>query len=57
MVFVIFRGFQRVGAAPERAKSVVTHHATPEQAGDVFTVSHRLEPTGLCLTTVSSGRG
>jgi ribonuclease Z len=29
--------FQRAGAAPERAKSVVAHHVTPEQAGEVFT--------------------
>jgi len=28
--------FQRAGAAPERAKSVVAHHVTPEQAGEVF---------------------
>jgi len=29
--------FQRAGTAPERAKSVVAHHVTPEQAGEVFT--------------------
>jgi ribonuclease Z len=28
--------FQRAGVPPERAKSVVAHHVTPEQAGDVF---------------------
>jgi ribonuclease BN (tRNA processing enzyme) len=28
--------FQRAGTPPERAKSVVAHHVTPEQAGDVF---------------------
>jgi len=28
--------FQRAGARPERAKSVVEHHVTPEQAGEVF---------------------
>ena len=28
--------FQRAGAPPERAKSVVAHHVTPEQAGEVF---------------------
>jgi ribonuclease Z len=28
--------FQRAGAAPERAKSVVAHHVTPEQASEVF---------------------
>ena len=28
--------FQRAGAPPERAKSVVAHHGTPEQAGEVF---------------------
>ena len=29
--------FQRAGSPPERAKSVVAHHVTPEQAGEVFT--------------------
>ncbi|WFU18615.1 MBL fold metallo-hydrolase [Bradyrhizobium sp. CB3481] len=28
--------FQRAGVNPERAKSVVAHHVTPEQAGEVF---------------------
>ncbi len=28
--------FQRAGASPERAQSVVAHHVTPEQAGEVF---------------------
>jgi ribonuclease Z len=28
--------FQRAGARPERAKSVIEHHVTPEQAGEVF---------------------
>jgi len=28
--------FQRAGAPPERAKSVIAHHTTPEQAGEVF---------------------
>jgi ribonuclease Z len=28
--------FQRVGARPERAKAVIDHHVTPEQAGEVF---------------------
>jgi ribonuclease Z len=28
--------FQRAGIRPERAKSVIAHHVTPEQAGDVF---------------------
>ena len=28
--------FQRAGVPPERAKSVVAHHVTPEQAGEVF---------------------
>lgn len=28
--------FQRAGAPPERAKSIVAHHVTPEQAGEVF---------------------
>ena len=28
--------FQRAGSPPERAKSVVAHHVTPEQAGEVF---------------------
>jgi ribonuclease Z len=28
--------FQRAGSAPERAKSVIAHHTTAEQAGEVF---------------------
>ena len=28
--------FQRAGSSPERAKSVIAHHTTPEQAGEVF---------------------
>lgn len=28
--------FQRARAPPERAKSVIAHHVTPEQAGEVF---------------------
>lgn len=28
--------FQRVAARPERAKSIIEHHVTPEQAGEVF---------------------
>jgi ribonuclease Z len=28
--------FQRAGTRPERAKSVLEHHVTPEQAGEVF---------------------
>ena len=28
--------FQRAGIRPERAKSVLEHHVTPEQAGEVF---------------------
>ena len=28
--------FQRAGVRPERAKSVIEHHVTPEQAGEVF---------------------
>jgi ribonuclease Z len=28
--------FQRAGVRPERAKSVLAHHVTPEQAGEVF---------------------
>jgi ribonuclease Z len=28
--------FQRAGTHPERAKSVIAHHVTPEQAGEVF---------------------
>jgi ribonuclease Z len=28
--------FQRAGSPPERARSVVAHHVTPEQAGEVF---------------------
>jgi ribonuclease Z len=29
--------FKRAGVRPERAASVVAHHVTPEQAGEVFT--------------------
>jgi ribonuclease Z len=29
--------FQRAGTPPERARSVIAHHVTPEQAGEVFT--------------------
>ena len=29
--------FQRAGVRSERAKSVIEHHVTPEQAGEVFT--------------------
>jgi ribonuclease Z len=28
--------FQRAGSSPERAQSIVAHHVTPEQAGEVF---------------------
>ena len=28
--------FQRAGVRPERAKQVIAHHVTPEQAGEVF---------------------
>ena len=28
--------FQRAGSPPERARSVIAHHVTPEQAGEVF---------------------
>src|SRR5205085_2482151 len=28
--------FQRAEVRPERAKSVIDHHVTPEQAGEVF---------------------
>lgn len=28
--------FRRAGVAPERAKTVIDHHVTPEQAGEVF---------------------
>jgi ribonuclease Z len=28
--------FQRAGVRPERAKTVIEHHVTPEQAGEVF---------------------
>jgi ribonuclease Z len=29
--------FERAGVRPERATSVIEHHVTPEQAGEVFT--------------------
>ena len=28
--------FERAGVSPERAKQVIAHHVTPEQAGEVF---------------------
>jgi ribonuclease Z len=28
--------FERAGVQPERAKTIVAHHSTPEQAGEVF---------------------
>jgi ribonuclease Z len=28
--------FQRAGTRPDRARSVIAHHVTPEQAGEVF---------------------
>lgn len=28
--------FQRAGVRPERARTVIAHHTTPEQAGEVF---------------------
>src|SRR5713101_3171064 len=31
--------FQRAGTRPERAKSVIEHHVTPEQAGEVFAMT------------------
>jgi ribonuclease Z len=47
--------FQRAGAPPERAKSVVAHHVTPEQAGEVFS---RTKPklavySHICLPTAT----
>jgi len=47
--------FQRAGARPERAKSVIEHHVTPEQAGEVFT---RTKPrlavySHICLPTAT----
>ena len=30
------RPYRRAGVAPELAKSIVAHHTTPEQAGEVF---------------------
>ena len=32
--------FQRAGVSPERAKQVIAHHVTPEQAGEVFAKTH-----------------
>lgn len=45
--------FVRAGVNPERAKSVIAHHVTPEQAGEVFArtkpklavYSHMVQPT------------
>lgn len=47
--------FQRAGSPPERAKSIVAHHVTPEQAGEVFSrtkpklavYSHIVLPTAI----------
>jgi ribonuclease Z len=47
--------FQRAGTPPERAKSVIAHHVTPEQAGEVFSrtkpklavYSHIVLPTAI----------
>ena len=44
--------FQRAGALPERAKSIVAHHVTPEQAGEVFS---RTKPK-LAVYSASSCR-
>jgi ribonuclease Z len=33
---VVPETFQRAGVPPERAKAVIDHHVTPEQAGEVF---------------------
>ena len=32
--------FERAGVSPERAKQVIAHHVTPEQAGEVFAKTH-----------------
>jgi len=48
--------FQRAGVRPERAKPVVEHHVTPEQAGEVLprqTQGSRSIPTLSCPTRVS----
>lgn len=56
--------FQRAGAPPERAKSVVAHHVTPEQAGEVFSrtkpklavYSHIVLPTATEQDLIPSTR-
>lgn len=56
--------FQRAGAPPERAKSIVAHHVTPEQAGEVFSrtkpklavYSHIVLPTATEQDLIPSTR-
>lgn len=42
--------FQRAGIRPDRTKSVIEHHVTPEQAGEVFA---RTKPRSRCIRTSS----
>ncbi|WP_247480217.1 MBL fold metallo-hydrolase [Bradyrhizobium sp. CW9] len=56
--------FVRAGVNPERAKSVVAHHVTPEQAGEVFErtkprlaiYSHIVLPTATADDLVPASR-
>ena len=56
--------FQRAGTTPERAKSIAAQHATPEQAGEVFSrvkprlavYSHILLPTATEQDVIPSTR-
>jgi ribonuclease Z len=56
--------FYRAGINPERTKSVVAHHVTPEQAGEVFArtkprlavYSHIVQPTAASDDLISGTR-
>ena len=56
--------FQRAGVRPERAKTVIEHHVTPEQAGQVFTrtrprlavYSHIVQPSATEQDLIPSTR-
>ena len=56
--------FQRAGTTPERSRSIAAQHATPEQAGEVFSrvqpklavYSHILLPTATEQDVIPSTR-
>lgn len=45
--------FQRAGIRPERARQVIEHHVTPEQAGDVENQDSRCIRTSSNLTRLN----